>query len=159
LQTFSISQRSITSFGPVSLAAGPLTILFFLIFLAKPTVVLGPSSLLAQLGPPHPPSLPAQKPHTGPAGLPACAGPAHPGHLLHLAKPRRRVAPLSGAAAPCTTVGQPSPRASRRIEVPPGRLPSPLINLVPRRLLSLLHSPKWPVLNFRRHQSVASSVP
>jgi hypothetical protein len=53
----------------------------------------------------------------------------------------------------------PLPRASRQIKAPPDRLPSPLINLVPRRLLSLLHSPKWPVLNFHRHRSVTSSSP
>jgi hypothetical protein len=85
--------------------------------------------------------------------------PAHPGHLLPLAKPRHRLAPLADAAAACAAVGQPSPLMSRWIEAPPDRLPSPLINLAPRRLLSLLHSSKQPVLNFRHHRSVASSNP
>jgi hypothetical protein len=38
----------------------------------------------------------------------------------------------------------PPPRAGSQTEAPPGRLPSPLNNLAPRRLLSLLHSLKWP---------------
>jgi hypothetical protein len=51
------------------------------------------------------------------------------------------------------------PRASRQIEAPPGHLPLPLINLVPHRLLSLLHSLKLPVLNFHCRRSVTSSDP
>jgi hypothetical protein len=50
-------------------------------------------------------------------------------------------------------------RAGSQTEELPGRLPSPLINLAPRRLLSLLHSLKWPVLNFHRRRSVAFSDP
>jgi hypothetical protein len=48
---------------------------------------------------------------------------------------------------------------SRRIKAPPSRFPSPLINLAPRRLLSLLHSSKWSELNFHHSQSVTSSDP
>jgi hypothetical protein len=53
----------------------------------------------------------------------------------------------------------PPPRAGSQTEELPDRLPSPLINLAPRRLLNLLHSLKWPVLNFHRRRSVASSDP
>jgi hypothetical protein len=81
------------------------------------------------------------------------------GRLLPLAELRHHIAPLTGAAAPCAAVGHPSPRASGRIEAPPNRLPSPLIYLEPCRLLSLLHSLKWPVLNFHHRRSVASSIP
>jgi hypothetical protein len=90
---------------------------------------------------------------------PFSPAPAHLSRLLPLAKPRRRLAPLAGAAAPCTAVGRPSPRASRRIEAPPDCLPSPLINLAPHRLLSLLHSSKWSILNIHHRRSVASSDP
>jgi hypothetical protein len=81
------------------------------------------------------------------------------GRLLPLVEPRRHLAPLTCAAALCATVGHPSPHASRQIKALPSRLPSPLINLAPCRLLSLLQSLKWPVLNFHHRQSVASSNP
>jgi hypothetical protein len=81
------------------------------------------------------------------------------GRLLPLAEPHHRLAPLTGATAPCAVVGHPSTHASRQIEAPPSRLPSPLINLAPCRLLSLLHSLKRLALNFHRRRSVASSNP
>jgi hypothetical protein len=64
-----------------------------------------------------------------------------------------------GIAAPCTAACRALLRAGSQTEELPGRLPSPLINLAPRRLLSLLHSLKRPVLNFHRRRSVASSDP
>jgi hypothetical protein len=67
--------------------------------------------------------------------------------------------PLGPPPASSPSFGRPSRRH------PPGRRclamrhPSPLINLAPRRLLSLLHSMKRPVLNFHHRRSVASSDP
>jgi hypothetical protein len=61
--------------------------------------------------------------------------------------------------AVCHRLPRPPPHVGSQTEELPGRLRSPIINLAPRRLLSLLHSLKWPVLNFHRCRSVASSDP
>jgi hypothetical protein len=59
--------------------------------------------------------------------------------------------PPTRSALPCRAPSLAAPSSARH--------PSPLINLAPRQLLSLLHSMKRPVLNFHHRRSVTSSDP
>jgi hypothetical protein len=73
--------------------------------------------------------------HSGPIGPPSASSPT--------SSPSRRHPLDRRCHAMCHCLPHPPPRAGSRTEAPPGRLPSPLNNLAPHQLLSLLHSLKW----------------
>jgi hypothetical protein len=139
-------------FGPVTLAARLLTTLLFFI-LHREAHHSAQSTRLFGLAQPTAPSFLSRPKNLTPAQL--AYWPAQP------------TQPNSGPPGSSPSSGRAaSPRcASDRCRCtmhcrwPPGRLPSPLINLAPYRLLSLLHSLKRPVLNFHHRHSVASSNP
>jgi hypothetical protein len=90
--------------------------------------------------------------HCGPLGPPPASSPS-------FGRPSRHHPPGRRCRAVRCRLPRPPPRVGSQTEELPGCLSSPLVNLAPRQLLSLLHSLKWSVLNFHRRRSVASSDP